>query len=274
MSDEIDIWPGGAPGSEQWTQQETSFTDPMGAVRVRNVVKPTLTPYLPDPALANGTAVVVAPGGGFHMLSWINEGTDVAEWFQARGVAAFILKYRLVDTGPTDDDFVKAFSALAIGLATGGITDILTSDVAAMAAEDGMQAVRCVRERASQWGIATDRVGVLGFSAGAVVTTATGITDDPTARADFVAPIYGAQPKMNVPADAPPMFMVVAGDDGLCLKLCIDAFEAWKDAGRPAELHVYESGGHGFGMDKRGLPVDSWPDRLADWLTAHHFLAS
>lgn len=277
MTDVIDLWPGVAPGSEgaTWTESELRDGD---AVIVRNVVTPTLTLYPADPTLANGTAVVVAPGGGFHFLSWDNEGTSVAEWFAARGVTAFLLKYRLEDTGPTKETYDAAMGVLMHRLISeaindGGVdVDALANPVRQLAYADGQQAVRVVRERAVDVGIDPAKVGFLGFSAGAFVATAAALSDDVSARPDFVAPIYGGHVPGAVPADAPPLFAVVTADDGLCRRTCIDTARAWVLAGRPAELHVYEKGGHGFGTRKLGLPVDGWLDRLAEWLQDGGFL--
>jgi acetyl esterase/lipase len=245
---------------------------------VRNVVVPTLTPYLPHPDLANGTAVIVAPGGGFHFLSWDNEGTRIAEWLVDRGVTAFVLKYRLADTGSTDESYKASMEALMQRLISqalqGGEFDLdsLVPDVRALAYADGQEAVRLVRRRAGEWGIDQAKVGFLGFSAGAFVSTAVALSEDPAARPDFVAPIYGGAVPGSVPADAPPLFAVVAGDDLLCREHTLRTVQAWLAAGRPAELHLYESGGHGFGATKLGLPVDGWLDRLAEWMQARGLL--
>lgn len=272
----IELWPGGAPGSEAWTHEEAAFIDPAsGGQRVRNVVRPTLTAFLPDPAVATGTGIIVAPGGGFHMLSMDNEGTDVAAWLNERGIAAFVLKYRLVDTGPTDADFQQAFIRLFTQLVDpdrtrDDVLDGVAPGIPELATADGLQAMRLVRARASEWGV--ERLGFMGFSAGAYVTTAVTLTGEASTRPDFIAPIYGGKVDAEITADAPPLFSMVCADDGLCLSGTIRLFQAWRAAGRPAELHVYGSGGHGFGISKLGKPVDTWPDRFADWLTAEGFL--
>ena len=278
---EIRLWPDVAPGSEAATQQETSFVE-NGLLILRNVVTPTLTPYLPDPAVANGTAVIIAPGGGFFMLSWDNEGTRTAEWLRDRGVACFVLKYRIADTGPTQADFVAYMTAL---LARAGSTDEERAAYAAAnlaatlepllqagAAADGIRAMQLVRERAAEWNVAPDRVGMLGFSAGGFLATYVGLEAPPAARPDFIVAIYGGDARGGVGPDAPPLFTLVAADDPLCLRACIDTFERWRAAGRPAELHVYAQGGHGFGMLRRGLPVDTWTERVADWMAAQGYL--
>jgi acetyl esterase/lipase len=277
VSETIQLWDGAAPGSEAATWHEATSRFPGGDLIVRNVVVPTLTPYLPEPPLANGTAVIVAPGGGFSFLSWEHEGTVVAEWLACRGVAAFVLKYRVADTGATDDEFKQSMAALFARLMPDGKPrkvdpDKLAPDIAPLAFADGAQAVRLLRRRAGTLGVHPDAVGFVGFSAGAFVATAIALDEDPSGRPDFVAAIYGGAPRGSVGEATPPLFSVVAADDVLCLDTCLDTFRAWRTAGRPAELHVYDQGGHGFGAKKLGLPADSWLDRLGDWMHAHGFL--
>ena len=277
MASTIPLWPGLAPGSERATHREAVYTGPDGRSVVRNVVSPSLTAYQPSRSTANGTAVIVAPGGGFHLLSWDYEGTVVAERLAARGVTAFVLKYRLQDTGATDGDFeawVAAFRERYI--AAGGLRPVdlanLEPVVRRLAYEDGRQAVRTLRSQAAEWGIDPGKVGFLGFSAGAFVTTAVGLSRDRDARPDFIAPIYGGAVEETIPDDAPPLFASVAADDILCRDTCVATVQAWIAAGRSAELHLYDRGDHGFGAKKLGLPVDSWMDRLLEWMQAHGYL--
>ena len=265
-ADEILLWPDGAPGSEAWTQTERILTSPEGERRVVNVSVPTLTEFLPEPATANGTAVIIAPGGGFRMLSIESEGSWVAEWLQARGVAAYVLKYRLIDTGSTDAELQQSFLQLFEAGRVGAVN--LAPEIRPLAKADAEQAVRYARRHGAT------TVGFIGFSAGGIITTDVAATKDLEARPDFIAPIYGASTPEPVPADAPPMFSMVCADDDLCLGWCLDAFATWRAAGRAAELHVYGEGGHGFGLHKRGVPVDSWIDRLGDWMTSHGWLGA
>ena len=273
---EIRLWDGVAPGSEDVTWREIISRGANGETAVRNVVVPTLTPVLPDPALENGTAVIVAPGGGFTYLAWDHEGMSVAEWLAQRGVAAFVLKYRVADTGETDEDFAAAMAALFARLIPDGRprpVDLDTlSEVRQLAFADGAQAMRVLRGRASEFGFKPDAVGFVGFSAGAFVATSVALHEDSGVRPDFVAPIYGGAPFAPVGAGTPPLFSVVAADDTLCFDTTLETFRAWQAAGRPAELHVYDQGGHGFGTTKHGLPSDSWLDRLGDWMHAHGYL--
>lgn len=265
----VPVWPGAAPGSEDWTQEEVEYRNGWDHKRmVRNIVRPTLFAYLPDPSKAVGTAVIICPGGAFRFLSWESEGTEVAEWLRARGVAAFVLRYRLKHTGATPDQVLDSVVE-AKGRAVASPPKI---DELAIA--DGRQAVKLVRRRAAEWGIAPDRIGLMGFSAGGVVTMGVVNGHDAESRPDFAAPIYGGgRPKgTKVPADAPPLFILCASDDDYAATASARLYSDWKNAGVPAELHIFSKGGHGFGMNKRGLPVDGWIERLGDWLRSQGLL--
>jgi acetyl esterase/lipase len=280
----IQLWPGTAPGSESWTQKEVRYLNEQGQQMIRNVVTPTLTVYKPDPAKANGTAMIVAPGGGFLFLSWQTEGTEVAEWLASKGVTAFLLKYRLTNSGSTQEEFQKALVALfsAISAASNpenagkpeGDINHSMSEIAVLGQEDGRQAIRIVRKRAAEFGIAPAKIGIMGFSAGGMVTLGPLLQHDAESRPDFAAAVYTPWSDTPVPADAPPLFILVAGDDRLTSSGSIRMYSAWKAAGKEAELHVYSKGGHGFGMQKKGLPVDSWIDRLGDWMKSLGFLGN
>ncbi|MFL5644748.1 MAG: alpha/beta hydrolase [Chloroflexota bacterium] len=269
----IPIWPDAPPGSESWTHEEVSYLDEAdGGQRIRNVVVPSLTPFLPDPTVATGTAVIVAPGGGFRFLAWDYEGTQVAEWLAQRGVAAFVLKYRLTDTGPTPDSFREAMDELFSGWGdgNGGIKQVQRAGelgpVVPLSIADGAQAVRFVRERAEEWSLDPARIGFMGFSAGAFVAAGVAVHADPTARPSFVAPIYGGSLDGAIPLDAPPMFAVVAADDPICYDTTVRLAGEWRTAGQQVDLHVFARGSHGFGARKLGLPVDSWLDLFLDWV--------
>jgi acetyl esterase/lipase len=271
----IPIWPGAAPGSENWTQQETEFQSPEKQTWVRNVVKPTLTVYLPEPSKATGTGIIVCPGGAFLFLAWEHEGTQVAEWLRERGVAAFVLKYRLIDTGVTQADYQKkAAEVFGSGhqLNHGEAPPAMAADIP-LAAEDGRQAVRYVREHAAEFGVNPQRIGIMGFSAGGVVTDEVALHHDAASRPDFAAPIYAPVfGEVTAPEDAPPLFIACANDDAISNKASVKLMSAWQAANKPVEVHVYSKGGHGFGMTKKGLPSDHWIDRLGDWLEAQGLL--
>ncbi len=251
----LPLYPGYAPGSESWNWDETDTQLPT-IRRITNVTKPTLTVYLPDSAKATGTAIVVCPGGGFRMLAYDYEGTHVATWLNSLGVAAFVLKYRVARTGDEGEKdraiaAERRKEAIALGIA------------------DAKQAMKIVRARAKEWRIDPSRIGIMGFSAGGWITSAVALEHDADTRPAFAAPIYGAlQPEFKVPADAMPLFLAHADDDKTVLpaRTSVRLYTAWKEAGFPAELHIYAQGGHGFGMHKKNLPVDDWTTRLRDWL--------
>lgn len=266
----VPLWPDGAPGSEGWTQQEQEDVIPPRLKVIRNVTQPTLMAYLPDPSIANGTAVIVCPGGAFHFLSIDMEGTDVARWLNARGVAAFVLKYRLIRTG---DRFpVEVWETLNSRTRMAELMGPLRPLIVA----DGQQAVRVVRQHAAEWDIAPDRIGIMGFSAGGTVTENVARLHDADSRPDLAAVIYGANlaEAAPVPADAPPMFVLCADDDEMAASASTRLYAEWRAAGRPVELHIYSKGGHGFGMNKQGLPADTWIERFGDWLQAQGLLKS
>jgi acetyl esterase/lipase len=253
----IPLYPGPAPGSENWTWQEQDIVGPQDNVRrTHNVTCPTLTLYLPPASSATGTAVIVCPGGGFRYLAIDYEGHDAARWLNSLGVAAFVLKYRVMQTGdPGEKDRATVAARW--------------KETLPLAVADAQQAIRVVRSRAAEWGLSTDRIGILGFSAGGYITAAAALHYDAASRPSFAAPIYPALPEdVTPPADAPPLFLAQADDDRLVSPLnnTVRLYTAWKKANIPAEMHIYSKGGHGFGMRKSPLPVATWPDRFRDWL--------
>jgi acetyl esterase/lipase len=257
----ITLWPEGAPGSEGWTQVEEETILPPGLKVVRNVTQPSLTVYLADPAKANGTAVIICPGGAWHFLSIDMEGTEVARWLAARGVTAFVLRYRLVRTG--DDLVAEVNENLSDRARMAGLMEALQPLIQA----DGQQAVRLVRERAAEWGIAPERVGMMGFSAGGDLTVNAALYNSLDCRPDFAAAIYPAVfEDVVAPPDAPPLFLLCANDDDMATAASLRLYSAWKEVSRPVEMHIYSKGGHGFGMTHQGLPSDTWIERFGDWL--------
>ena len=248
----VNLWPGVAPGSERWTQKERTIENtPVGTV-VMNVVTPTITAYLPEPAKATGTGVVIAPGGAFVALAISLEATDLARWLQERGVAAFVLKYRTVEKKQDGIPRMDMDTAGRYGIA------------------DGIQALKVVRRHASAWGVAPDRVGIVGFSAGGMVASGALLQPDAAARPSFAALIYGAPfgAMPPIPATLPPLFMAWAQDDAVALAPVVRFHDALVAAGIEPEVHVFSAGGHGFGMRKHGTTSDHWVDEFYWWLEA------
>lgn len=251
------------PGAEQWELFR-------GEQIVRNVTAPTLTPFLPDSAKATGAAVIVAPGGGFLDLSMQNEGYPVARWLADHGIAAFLLKYRTRPTPRDPQGFARAMGELM----SRASREEIPHEAPPEAIADAQAAVRLVRARARAWNVDPARVGLLGFSAGAMTTLAVGLAEDKAARPDFIAPIYGPMGPAAVPADAPPAFFAVALDDRLMARgKSLGLIESWRAAGRPLEVHLYERGGHGFGMSGRPPSAALWIDELYAWMKARGLLA-
>ena len=280
----IALWPGEAPEpSPGGVGPEISYRNQAASgamtTMLRNVVTPTLTVFRADPAKANGVGVIVCPGGGWRLLAWEHEGLDVARWLAARGYTAFVLKYRLRPTEPDPDAYAKGVAELTarITAQVGSMAkpartssellgDKATLRARAAAAVDGRRALALVRERAAEWGVKPDKIGMIGFSAGAFLTGDVALQPDGPPLA-FAAPIYGGDlAGQSVPADGPPLFIAVAADDLLLYKVVEQFFVDWSDAGRPVEFHVFAHGGHGFGMSRMNLPVDRWIDLFGDWL--------
>ena len=248
----VDVWPGVAPGSERWTHKERVIEGtPVGTV-VQNVVHPTLTAYLPERAKATGTAVVIAPGGAFVALTLSLEGAGLARWLQQRGIAAFVLKYRTLEKRQDGIPQMDMDTAGRYGIA------------------DGIQALKVVRQHAAEWGIAANRVGILGFSAGAMVASGTLLQPDAGARPSFAALLYGAPFGVMppIPATLPPLFLAWAQDDAVARTPVVRFHDALLAAGLRPEVHVFSAGGHGFGMRKQGTSSDYWVEALYHWLDA------
>jgi acetyl esterase/lipase len=249
----VNLWPGPAPGSENWTQKERTIENtPVGTV-IFNVVTPTLTAYLPERGKATGTGVIIAPGGAFVALAISLESYDVARWLQQRGIAAFVLKYRIVE---------KRGDGIPAGMNM--------DEVGKYGIADGIQALKVVRQHAAEWGVSPGRVGLMGFSAGAMVTSGALLQPDAAARPDFAAMIYGGPFGVMpaIPAKLPPMFMAWAQDDAVALAPIVRFHDALRSAGHKPETHIFSAGGHGFGMKKQGTSSDHWIDEFYYWLEA------
>lgn len=255
-----------APNPEVWHEQ-------YGSSFARNVTVATLTPFLPDPAEANGTAVIVAPGGGFRTLSMENEGWDVAKALAKRGVAAFVLKYRLNQTPPDMPAFERSMAEMFSGAARAPRMDPATA-IPGLGPQiaDSRAAFALVRQRAREWRVNPERVGMIGFSAGAMLTMATALAGQ-DAKPAFIGNIYGPLSPVAVPSDAPPMFVALAADDPLFAGKGMGLVESWQAAKRPVEFHLYEQGGHGFGMYPKETTSTGWFDAFVSWLRMHGMVA-
>ena len=257
-----------AKAPESWHSQ-------YGSKFARNVTVATITPFLPDPAKAGGAAVVVAPGGGFRTLSMENEGWNVARALAERGVAAFVLKYRLNQTPADMPGFERSmkemFSSTAARPRPTPGSPLDPQQAAAGLApqlEDARGAFALIRRRAAEWKINPDRIGMVGFSAGAMLTLATELAGQ-DARPAFIGIIYGPLAAVTVPADAPPLFVALAADDPLFGNTGFGLIDSWRSAKKPTEFHLYEQGGHGFGMYPKTTTSTGWFNAFASWLTMH-----
>ncbi len=257
------LWPNGAPGSESKTAAESVRISEQGERIVSGVHHPSLTPYLPDSA--SGAAVIVIPGGGHRELWMDHEGYRVGQWLKEHGIAAFVLKYRLANED--------------------GSTYTVERDELA----DVQRAIRLVRSRATQWHVAPDRIGVIGFSAGGELAALAGTRyddagpeakdsiDRQSARPAFMGLIYPALPKdMRLTKDTPPAFLLCGADDGPDIAQGVPAlYLSLKHAGLSAEMHILAGTGHGFGMRETNPPaVKIWPVLFYNWLDARGMLAS
>ena len=255
----IEIGTGPLPGAknpETWHSQ-------YGSKFARNVTIATLTPFLPDAAKGSGAAVIVAPGGGFRTLSMENEGWNVARALAERGVAAFVLKYRLnqqsmremfsATARPPRPDPEKAMAGLAPQIA------------------DARAAFALIRKRSAEWHVDPHRIGMVGFSAGAMLTMATTLVGE-DAKPAFIGIIYGPLSAITVPADAPPLFVALAADDPLFANGGYGLIDSWKAAKRPVEFHLYEQGGHGFGMYPKETTSTGWFEAFVRWIGMHGML--
>ncbi|HEY4234641.1 MAG TPA: alpha/beta hydrolase [Lacipirellulaceae bacterium] len=253
---EIPLWTDGAPGTEGHRDEATQLVKGHEQEGwITNIHNPSLTVYLPEPSAATGAAIVIAPGGGHQFLAIQHEGYQVAEYLAAHGIAGLVLKYRCYRQQGSP---YKREDAIA----------------------DGERAMRTVRSRADEWHIKPDRIGFLGFSAGGDLTFAVTQNSDAgdsaaaepidriSSRPDFQVPVYPGGLDRNPPefsSETPPTLLICAVDDNIAAKVP-DAFQALRKAKVPVELHIYGSGGHGFGMHPGDHAVNHWPDRLYDWM--------
>jgi acetyl esterase/lipase len=261
----IPLYEGVPKGSETWTQQEREMLIPgTNILLVQNVVKPSLHVFYPPKEIANGTAIIVAPGGGFETIVEGVEGTPVADSLTARGFTVFLFRYRLLQT---IDNFLYTLDKKS-GLSKDNRLQVVKETLRPFIIEDAKTAVRYVRIHAAEYDIQKNHIGFMGFSAGGMVASLIATEYDSSSRPDFVAPIYGAyEDEIIVPKDAPPIFLAMASDDKVVGTEGIFRFyNAWLKANKNVELHVFEKGGHGFGGLKKNLPVDHWISIFYYWL--------
>jgi acetyl esterase/lipase len=224
---------------------------------VRNVTRPVLVPHVPVHPAPGSPAAVIAPGGGFVMLSIDTEGHQLAELLAAQGVTAYVLEYRLMATPVAEDEFADVLGQLV------GAPDLLRQRLdehLAVAVDDGEQAIRLLRERHG-------KVALVGFSAGGILTAAVAVSKDPDVRPDLAACLYTPfLVPTHASPEAPPLFLAASADDWFGTEGSFDLHRVWTTAGRPVELHVFPRGGHGYGMTRTGHTADAWPDLLVAWL--------
>jgi acetyl esterase/lipase len=271
----ISLWPGKPPGETQEIGEEKDMTKPsenfVGGkrlIRLGNVSQPTLTVYEPAKGQQTGAAVLVLPGGGYNILALDLEGTEVCEWLNSLGVTAVLVKYRV----PKRPNVEKHAPAL----------------------QDAQRALSLVRHRAKEFGIDTNRIGVLGFSAGGHLAAALSTTptrtytamdaaDEVLARPDFTVLIYPAYltvkdegdkvaPELHVTTNTPPTFITITEDDPVRMENALHYTLALKQAKVPVELHLYATGGHGYGLRRTKEMVTTWPDRVTDWMKSRDIL--
>ena len=246
--------------------QEVEFENPnVDHLRfLRNVTLPTLTAFLPDSSINTGTAMIVCPGGGLHVLAIDYEGLAVARWLCQRGIAAFVLKYRLIPTPVAHDEYQAYFDDL---LADKRRLNEVAAQFRPSVLADGQQAVKIVRQRASEWGIMPDFIGMVGFSAGAFLTVTTTLHADEQNRPNFAASIYGAMwESLDVAAPLPPLFIALTDDDALSVEPSLELYRAWHQAKSLVEMHIYASGGHGFAMRNKNVSAEGWIERMYEWM--------
>lgn len=251
------------PASETWFRQ---WGDPMA----RNITAATLTPFFPAPGKANGTAVIVDPGGGFRWLSMDNEGWKVAKALADQGITAFVLKYRLHPTPESLDGFRDSMNRTFDEASNEEPRPRPVQRDLSDQLVDAEAAYAMIVERAEEWGVDTDRIGMIGFSAGAGLTMHCTLNSQ-TMKLAFIGPIYGGMGPVEVPENAPPMFNVIATDDFL-FRGQFGIIDSWYKAGVPVEFHLYQNGGHGFGLGNPNRTSNRWFEAFMHWLDVNRFL--
>jgi len=279
----VPVWSGPAPGTEHWTEKEEVITNRSGSQSIINVTEPTLTVHLPDPEKATGAAVLVVPGSGMRMLS-VDDNELAAKWLTDHGIAAFVLKHRVLQrtspswpiapmTPPPPSKMLPPEIEIRNANAdpTPGDKDLAEALQAATA--DAQQSLRLIRSRAAEWGIDPKRVGIMGISAGGGIAVGTVLAEPGDAYPDFFISVYGpALQDVEVPPHAPPLFMAVGQMHWNVTNGLVALFQKWKEAERPAELHIYDMINDRVGLKPRGNPGDMWLDALLAWMQVRDFV--
>lgn len=260
----VRLYSGKAPGSEQWDWAEKSIKMPQSTMAY-NVVDPEIIIYQVPKEKASGAALIVAPGGAFHILSMDSEGHQVAKWLNEQGITAIVLKYRLVRS-LTDNPFAELMPLMSDFKKL----DEINAPVVEMAKNDGIAAMKYVKKHAKDWGVDPFKIGFMGFSAGGTVTMSVMMSAPQDLKPNFIAPIYlynQAVVGTEMPDHSTPIFIAVASDDQLkFVPQSMGLYSKWMEK-HPAELHIYEKGGHGFGMNKQQTSSDHWVSDFRNWLT-------
>ncbi|MBR4901029.1 MAG: aldo/keto reductase [Victivallales bacterium] len=232
---------------------------------VRNVKTPTLIPYLPERGRGNGAAIIIAPGGAFLHHTFGSGGYEAADWFRRQGFATFILKYRVEETPRDEAEYQAYVQKKMAGYIAGGKSGNYAPATPDYAIEDANAAVRLVRARAPEFGVSPDRIGIVGFSAGALMAVYNAECAPAGDRADFIASIYGQLVLRDMPDKLPPLFAAMSSDDPLSGQSGFEVIQAWQKRG-VAELHLYGQGGHNFGMGHTPFTSALWPGQFMAWL--------
>lgn len=245
------------PAHEGWSMQQPNQT------MVYNVAQPSLLPMPSSlPKDRNAPAVILVPGGGYLYLAMENEGFHVADRLDKQGVRVFILKYRTLPVPHSYPAFIEALK----GTFQSGVGREKRPDNRPYAVADTQAAIRMVREHAKEWHVDPAKVGILGFSAGAVTVLGATQANLPDARPDFLGMIYGPTADGPVPDHAPPLFAAIAADDRFFGKSDLGLIHSWRLSGSPVEFHLFSAGGHGFASHPNGTTSDMWFDEFALWL--------
>jgi acetyl esterase/lipase len=271
------LYDGDPPGNRSSNTKEISTKTPSGSIDViSEVTLPSVTAYLPEPNIATGTGVVILPGGALRFLSWDSEGVKLAQWLNKKGIAAFVLKYRLrtsdmksISPGTGGMLRVAVYeSDKLVNANANPLKDSVSTTVIGMAAEDTRQALKRIRRDAVKWRINPEKLGVIGFSAGGgVALSAVMHSSDRASMPAFVATVYGpALEDVVVPSPAPPLFIATCADHMNVAAGCLALFESWKKAEAEAEMHIYGKGKLGFGMIQQNQTSDEWVNSFYSWL--------